>query len=55
MGEREIARGICEHILSGIGVATAPTDLAPNDTAATGGPTPHRLRVLGPEHGKFFV
>jgi hypothetical protein len=24
MGEREIARGICEHILSGIGVTTAP-------------------------------
>jgi CPA2 family monovalent cation:H+ antiporter-2 len=24
MGEREIARGICEHVLSGIGVATAP-------------------------------
>jgi CPA2 family monovalent cation:H+ antiporter-2 len=36
MGEREIARGICEHVLSGIGVATAQTDVAPNDTAATG-------------------
>ena len=36
MGEREIARGISEHVLSGIGVATAPTDVAPNDTAATG-------------------
>jgi K+:H+ antiporter len=43
MGEREIARGICEHVLSGIGVATAPTDVAPNDTGAgTTGATAER-------------
>jgi CPA2 family monovalent cation:H+ antiporter-2 len=33
MGEREIARGICEHILSGIGVTTAPKNTMGENTA----------------------
>jgi hypothetical protein len=33
MGEREIARGICEHILSGIGARTAPEDTKGENTA----------------------
>jgi CPA2 family monovalent cation:H+ antiporter-2 len=37
MGEREIARGICEHILSGIGATTAPEDTKGENTAI---PTP---------------
>jgi monovalent cation:H+ antiporter-2, CPA2 family len=33
MGEREIARGICEHILSGIGITTAPKNTMGENTA----------------------
>jgi monovalent cation:H+ antiporter-2, CPA2 family len=33
MGEREIARGICEHILNGIGVTTAPKNTMGENTA----------------------
>jgi CPA2 family monovalent cation:H+ antiporter-2 len=33
MGEREIARGICEHILSGIGATTAPKNTMDENTA----------------------
>jgi K+:H+ antiporter len=40
MGEREIARGICEHILSRIGAGTAPEDTKGKNTFETATPKP---------------